>query len=454
MYQNLATKLFSNGVKSASVEKSYAERKQIAIEANDAKKLSFIEMLIKKRTITLFQMSLEAADLLGLPNQDFHDLYFKGEEVYPANLLRGMHAEGIAQIIKYHGYTFDIVTSTDTCCTVLFSLDNGVECKHTFTIDDAKRTPWIADELAKEDSLWNKETKEMLVHEAVKFVAKTSFRRLFKVKSKSVINNKDLDNRQLAELIFEEEIFDIETVDFEYKEKLLDKDKSAKELETYVHALRNDCVGRIFASLEFCDALGLPKEVFYDISKHSVFHKQSPSYNVRSCCIIDLLREMGHIIQPENASSKSCTVRFTLGDIERFEQVTLDNLCKTKQKIKEDLENIDSPWYNQTTLLLLYSVLQKILKEDFSETLGDKKQSNRERIRSLLFSKEKGSTEVKSVRNLLFNKKTETTSEQSLSDIISNEKTNDQKEDDQSLEIVIPEKFTEFVKKYKLSKGK
>lgn len=450
MYQNLATKLFANGVKSESVERSFAERKQIAINENDAKKLSFIDMLIKKRTIALFQMSLEAADLLGLSKDNFYDLYFKGDEVYPANLLRGMHAEGIIKIIQHHGYVFDIVKSNDSICTVRFSLDNGVECKHSFTIEEAKRIPWISDELAKEDSLWNKETKEMLLHEAVKFVAKTSFRRLFKVKSKSVLNNKSLDNRQLAELIFDEEIFDIETVDFEYREKLLDKDKSAKELETYVISLRNDCTGRIFASLEFCDALGLPKEVFYDISKHSVFHKQSPSYNVRACCIIDLLREMGYLIQPENISSKSCTVRFTVGDLERCEQVTLDNLCRTRQKIKDDLENSESPWYNQTTLLLFYSVLQKILKEDFSEVLGDKKQSNRDRIRSLLFTKEKSPMERKSVKSLLFNKKPEPTP---LED---EEIIEDSSEESVKTEskIQIPDELIAFMEKYKNNKSK
>lgn len=457
MYQNLATKLFANGTRSESVERSYAERKQLAISANDAKKLSFIDMVIKKRTIALFQMSLEAADLLGLSKDNFYDLYFKGDEIYPANLLRGMHSEGIIKIIRHHGYVFDFVKANDEICTVRFSLDNGVECKHSFTIEEAKRTPWIADELAKEDSLWNKETKEMLIHEAVKFVAKTSFRRLFKVKSKSVLNNKSLSNKELAELIFDEEIFDIETVDFEYKEKLLDKDKSSKELETYVTSLRNDCIGRIFASLEFCEALGLPKELFYDISKHSVFHKQSPSYNVRACCIIDLLREMGYLIQPENVSSKSCTVRFVVGDIERCEQITLDNLCRTRQKIKDDLENSESPWYNQTTLLLFYSVLQKILKEDFSEVLGDKKQSNRDRIRSLLFTKEKSPMEKKSIKSLLFNKKSQPSDVEEEHSEESFEETLDESLEESkktSSKIEIPDELISFIEKFKNSKSK
>lgn len=433
MYKNLATTLFNNGKRSESVARSLEQIEQEAIANKDAQKLDQIHAISKRKTINIFEMSLEAADLLNLPREDFYDLYFKGGETNPANLLRGMHAQGIIKIIEFNGYSVETVKSTDEICVLEYTLDDGVVCRHSYTMEEAINTPWIREEFSKdEESLWHTNPKEMLYHEAVKFIAKTSFRRLFKVQPRSLVDT-HVDNAILAEKIFEEEIYDIEIVDFEYRSVIASKERNPRDLEAYIETLRKNCIERIHASLELCDAIGLPKHLFYDISKHTVFNKQDPSYNIRACAIIEMLRELGFLVRLENVSSKSCTLKFTKDGIERTEQVILENLKKTKKSVREGLETVDSAWYNHTATLLLYEALSRVLKSDFAEILGKTKQTGREKLRSLLFKK---TSSRETAKALLFNKDVEKSSEPYLAS-----DKDSQNENNSSSKFVIPEDF-------------
>lgn len=388
MFKKEARELFRKGKRSDSVRKFYEAAHEEAKANGDAAKLGQICAIIKEKTIQLFAISLEAAHLLNLPAGDFYDLYFKGSETNPANLLRGMHAEGMIKIIEYFGYSIQFVKSTDSVCQIAYTLDEGTEVTYTLTMEEAKNNPYIQEEFLDEDSPWHSDPKGMLVHEAVKFVAKTSYKRLFKVKATNLVNEID-DNEQLAEEIFNSEIFDIEIEDFEYRSVIAKNKNKPRDLEIYIVHLRERCINRIRSSLDLCDTLGLPKDLFYDISKESAYPKKNPLLNIRSCCIIDVLRELGHIIQVQEATSKSCTLKFEKDGIERTEQVVLENLKRSKNSVKEALNNPESVWSKHTTTLLMYEVLAKVLKTDFAESSGAKEQVSRESIRKLLFTRSK-----------------------------------------------------------------
>lgn len=388
MFKKEARELFKKGKRNESVRKFYEIAHEEAKANGDATKLGQICAMMKERTIQLFAISLEAAHLLNLPSEDFYDLYFKGSEANPANLLRGMHAEGMIKIIEYFGYSIEFVKATSSVCQISYTLDEGTEASYTLTMEEAKNNPYIQEEFLDEESPWHSDPKGMLIHEAVKFVAKTSYKRLFKVKATSLVNQID-DNEELAEEIFNSEIFDIEIEDFEYRSIIAKNKSKPRDLEIYIIHLRERCINRIRSSLDLCDALGLPKDLFYDISKESAYPKKNPLLNIRGCCIIDVLRELGHIIQVQEATSKSCTLKFEKDGIERTEQVVLENLKRSKTSVREALNNPESVWSKHTTTLLMYEALTKVLKTDFAESTNTKEQISRESIRELLFTRSK-----------------------------------------------------------------
>lgn len=335
----------------------------------------------KMDTTKLYDMSTNAAELLNLPKEKFFDLYFRGNEkgeITPSNLLKGMHADAIMSIIQYHGYSFGVDKKTEDVCKVRFSLDNGKECTYEITMEDAKCTTWIMKEFQKEDSLWNTDPADMLLHEACKMVAKTCFKRLFRAKSKTVLeDNGKSDNKTLAKGIMKEWIFDIQSVDFDYERKICELviagNDSARE--RYSKNILTTCLKRIVASLDICDALGLPKELFYDISKHDEYHADSPLYGIKSAFIYDILREKGHVIVPEKISRKVCTIKFELEGVEHCRQVVLQSLVDTKEKIKADLLDPESVWNNHTEIMLFYETIREAVSKTSLKTLfgGSKK---------------------------------------------------------------------------------
>lgn len=333
-------------------------------------------------TTKLYDMSINAAELLNLPKDKFFDLYFRGNEkgeVTPYNLLKGMHADAIMSIIKYHGYSFDVLKNNEDVCKVQFSLDNGTECSYTITMNDAKCITWIQKEFLKEDSLWNTNPADMLLHEACKMVAKTCFKRLFRVKSKTVLEDKGKsDNKTLAKGIMKEWIFDIQSVDFDYERKICQYAIAGNDAakERFSKNILTTCLKRIVASLDICDALDLPKESFYDISKHDEYHPDSPLYGIKSAFIYDILREKGHIIIPEKISRKVCTIKFELEGVEHCRQVVLQSLVDTKEKIKADLLDPESVWNNHTEIMLFYETIREAVSKTSLKTIfGGSKRS-------------------------------------------------------------------------------
>lgn len=392
-YIKKATDLYKVGKRNKHVTSYFASMKKRAKETNNSVMLQQIIRREQDKTIQLFAISLEAADLLKLPKEDFYDLYFRGQEINPANLFRGMHAEGMEKIIKFYGYSIDIIKNTNSVCQIRYSLDEGKESTYTLSIEEAKKNAFIQEELENADSLWNIEPKVMLLHEAMKFVAKTSFRRLFKVKATELLSF-EKSNDDLAEEIFDKEIFDVEIEDYDYKTTILSMKNNPDSVRKYVYELRCKCIHRIRESLDLCDTLGLPKDLFYDIAICSRYPDRNPLLNVRGNCLIDVMRELGHIIQIQEATTKSCVLRFEKDGIERMEQVVLENIKRAKESISRELENPESIWSKHPTIMLLYQGLHKIIKSDFSNI-----KPQNEKI------------SMKNLRNLLFNKKTVTNEE-------------------------------------------
>lgn len=348
-------------------------------------------------TTKLYDMSVNAAELLNLPKDKFFDLYFRGNErgeITPSNLLKGMHADAIMSIIKYHGYSFEIEKKTEDLCKVRFSLDNGKECSYEISMNDAKCVPWIQKEFLKEDSLWNTDPADMLLHEACKMVAKTCFKRLFRAKSKTVLEDGGKsDNKTLAKGIMKEWIFDIQSVDFDYERKICEFVIAGNDAgrERFSKNILTTSLKRITASLDLCDALNLPKETFYDISKHDEFHADSPLYGIKSAFIYDILREKGHIIVPEKISRKVCTIKFDLEGVEHCRQVVLQSLVDTKEKIKTDLLDPESVWNNHTEIMLFYETIREAVSKTSLKTLfGGSKRSRCDAKKILLDFLEEG----------------------------------------------------------------
>lgn len=442
MYKELATKLFTKGKKSKFVERDYKAKRQTAVEKKDAKLLERVDSKIKEKTVTLFAMSLEACDLLDLPKDKFYDLYFRGTHTNKANLLKGMHAEGMMNIIKFHGHTFNIIKNTKDACVVEFSLDGGETCRHAFTMEDAHNTPWILQEMengGEEGSLWNTNPKEMLLHEAVKFIAKIMYRRLFKVKSQTIINDFGLSsNHDLAEEIFDEGIYDIENVDYTYLDTFqsLEAQGDQEALGEFLTNLRTKCVNRICASLDLCDAAGLPKEEFYDVAKYEIYHQNDLSFNVRACCAVDVLRHFGHLVRPENLSSRSAMIRYESPNGEEVEHISLETLCNTKPKVKASLEDAESVWRNHTMLMLFYEVLNKAMKKCFAKVRVRNTRTNKGDAQVRFF------TEIKKYR-------LEGTPTLIESD---EEEQEEEKEEEQPTirkELIIPQSYIDFVIKRK-----
>lgn len=448
MYIESATKLFEKGKKSKYVERDFQDRKQYAIDKGDAKLLERVNHKIKEKTITLFAMSLEACDLLNLPKDKFYDLYFRGTYANPANLLRGMHVDGMMKILEFHGHKLNVIKRTDKECTVEFILEDGSPVRHTLTIEEALATPWIDQDIKNSkdgDCLWVSAPKEMLLHEVVKFISKIMFRRLFKVKSRSVMNDFGLcSNRQLAENIFDEQIYDIESVDFNYLETfdLLEAQGDEEAINEYVRSLRIKCVNKIIASLDLCDAYELPKEMFYDVAKYEIFHQGDLAYNIRACCCIDVLRHFGYVIRPEALSSKSATIRYNVNGVEEIEHISLESLCQSKPKIQSQLQDEESVWYNHTMLMLLYEVLGKAMKKSFAKVRVRKEKTPKGGIQKRFYSKATTHRQDESF---------------DVDDVNQQEGKPDteKKEDSKSHKpprgLVIPESYTEFVKNNKVA---
>lgn len=313
--------------------------------------------------------SLYAAELLGLPKDTYSNLYFKVNHlghVNPANLIKGMHAEGIMAIIRFHGYKFEIEHFTDSKCKLVYSLDNGKESSYTLTMEDAKSTPWIQREFLKEGSPWQTDPAGMLMFEACKMIAKTCFRRLFKVKSKAVLEKgQTLDNKELAKEILKEWIFDVQNVNFDFEKRIQTFTDSGQlaARDRYLKSVTITCLKRIKASLDICDALKLPKELFYDISKHDEYHPESPLYGIRSAFLPDILREKGYIIVPETISRKVCTIRFELDGVDHCRQIVLQTLLDTKERIRTDMLSEESVWNNHTELMLFYETVREAVSK-------------------------------------------------------------------------------------------
>lgn len=372
MYTEIATQLFDKGKKSKYIENDYREKIAAAREAKNAKLLDRIQKKIREKTTLLFAMSLEACDLLNLPADKFHDLYFRGTHVNKANLLRGMHVEGMMKIIKFHGYSFEVIKQTAKECTVEYSLDNGSVCRYTLTIEEALKTPWIKQEFenTEEDSLWKTNPKDMLLHECVKLISKLIYRRLFKKTSDTMKNDFGLSsNHELAEEIFDEGIYDIENVDYTYLDTFqsLEAQGDEEALAAFLSNLRTKCVNKICASLDLCDALGLPKNYFYDAAKYEIYHQGDPSFNIRACCSVDVLRHFGHVIKPARLNSEMATIHYELNGNEETEHVELSILCDLKPKLRSNLEDPENVWANHTTLMLFYEALAKITKRCFAK---------------------------------------------------------------------------------------
>lgn len=380
-YLKKATDLYKLGKRSKYADAFYAKQREEAINEKNSLKMQQIQALEKEKTIQLFAMSLEACQLLGLPEESFYDLYFKGKEASPANLFRGMHSEGIQKIIEFFGYSVEIVRNTEFICQLRYTLDEGREANYTLTLEEATQSPFINSELLDEESLWNQDPKSMLLHEAMKFIAKTSFRRLFK--AKAPIGDTWPDNETLANEIFDAEIFDIQIEDYDYKNVIAKHKDTPHELFVFISHLRKRCIERIVYSLSICDALGLPKNRFYDIGLMSKFPKRNPLLNIRGACLIDVMRELGHIIQIVEATSRSCTLKFEKDGIERIEQVVLDTIKNTKPSIAAALADPESAWSQQTTIMLLYEALQKAIKNAFSDSPPKRHEITREEERNL-----------------------------------------------------------------------
>lgn len=454
MYKDLASKLFSKGKKSRFVERDYKAKRLLAVSKQDAKLLERIDYKIKEKTVTLFAMSLEACDLLDLPKDRFYDLYFRGTHTNKANLLKGMHAEGMMSIIKFRGYTLDIIKNTKDECTIEFSLDDGELCRHTFTIEDARNTPWIMQEMengGEDGSLWNTMPKEMLLHEAVKFIAKIMYRRLFKVKSQTILNDFGLSsNRDLAEEIFDEGIYDIESVDYTYLDTFqsLEVHGDKEALGEFLTNLRTKCVNRICASLDVCDAVGLPKEDFYDVAKYDIYNQSDFCSNIRACYAVDVLRHFGHLVRPENLSSRSAMIRYESPHGEEVEHVSLESLCNTRAKIKASLEDPESVWRNHTMLMLFYEVLNKALKKCFAKVRVRNTRTNKGDAQVRFFA------EIKKYRLEGTPTLTENDDEQQdeQEEQEKQDKQEEQSEDEQPpvrKELIIPQSYTDFVIKRK-----
>lgn len=391
-YLKKATDLYKLGQRSKYVDAFYTKQREEALNEKNSLKMQQIQALEKEKTIQLFAMSLEACHLLGLPEESFYDLYFKGKETSPANLFRGMHSEGIQKIIEFFGYSVEIVRNTESVCQLRYTLDEGKEANYTLTLEEATQSPFIQGELLDEESLWNLDPKSMLLHEAMKFIAKTSYRRLFK--AKAPIGEGWADNETLANEIFDAEIFDIQIEDYDYKNVLAKYKDHPQELYVFVSHLRERCINRIVYSLNICDALGLPKNRFYDIGLMSKFPKRNPLLNIRGACLIDVMRELGHVIQIVEATSRSCTLKFEKDGIERIEQVVLDTVKNNKPTVAAALETPESAWAQQTTTMLLYEALQKAIKNAFSDSPPKRHEITREEERHL-FSQAKNQTIMK-----------------------------------------------------------
>lgn len=393
MYIKDATKLFEQGKRSKSVTRDYSAKKQEAIAQKDAKKLERVEARIKEKTIDLFAMSLEACDLLGLPKDKCYDLYFRGSYIYAANLLRGMHVEGMMKILQIHRQELKIVTNTDRECKVEFRTEDGMICTHSTTIEEMMNTPWVKKEIETTkdgESLWETSPKEMLLHETVKFICKLMFRRFFKVRSKTIQNDFGLSkNHELAEDIFDEGIYDIESVDFNYLEtfETLEMNGDEEAMRDFMTALRTKCVNKICASLDLCDATGLPKDYFYDVCKYEIYHEGNLAFNVKSCYAIDVLRHFGHVVRPENLSSKSAMIRYDFQGGEVVEHISLEVLRSTKAKIKAHLEDNESAWSNHTMLMLFYEVVSMAMKKCFAKVKVSKVQSHKRESNKRFLSK-------------------------------------------------------------------
>lgn len=448
MYIQDATKLFEQGKISEYVERDYKSRYELAIEKRDAKLLERVKYKIKEKTITLFAMSLEACDLLDLPKDKFYDLYFRGDYTNQGNLLRGMHVKGMMKILEFNGHKLKVIKETNKECTVEFILEDGCACRHSLTIEDALETPWIDQEIKNSKdgkSLWVTNRKEMLLHEVVKFICKTMYRRLFKARPRCITNDLGVySNRQLAEQIFDEKIYDIQSVDFNYLEtfKLLKSKGDEEATLQYIRRLRDICVNKITASLDLCDAYKLPKAIFYDVAKYELFHEDNLAYNIRPSCCVDVLRECGYIIRPEGLSSRSATIRYSVNGVEEVQQVSLESLCASNAKIKEQVENETHVWHNNTMLMLFYEVVNQAMKSCFPKV----------RVR-----KEK--TPEGEEREQFFNMSTTDRQDERthVDDVNQPEgKPDTETEEDSKLHksrrgLVIPESYTEFVKNNKVA---
>lgn len=387
MFKKEATKLFKNGKRSRSVLDFFEKESREAREKNDSIKSAQLCSMIQSKTITLFALSLEAASLLNLPKEGFHDLYEKGLVINPANLLRGMHTKGMIKVIEHAGYSVQIEKLTDDICKVVYTLDNGIEGRYVLTIEEAEGYPYIRDELSNEESLWYQKPKEMLRHEAVRFVAKTFYKRLFTVKATELVATFK-NNRKLAEEIFYAKLYDIEIDDFNYRENMEKLKNRPAQLRAYTTLLKKRCIEKIHASLKLCEILGLPKELYYDIYKKSVFPRKTPLLEVRGSRILDVLRELGHMIQVEEATSKYCTLKFEKDGIVRREQVLLDTVKTVKTSVDTELKDPESVWSNHTNTMLMYEALIKVIRTDFSESYRRADSSTKKTMDDLLFSRD------------------------------------------------------------------
>lgn len=385
-YLKKASDFYKIGKRNEHVKKTFSIMKKKANAANNSVLLQQINRREQDKTIQLFAISMEAAALLKLPIDDFYDLYFRGQEVNPANLFRGMHATGIEKIIKFYGYSIDVIKNTNSLCKISYTLDEGKESTYTLTLEEAKKSPFIQEEFENPDSLWNSDTKGMLLHEAMKFIAKTSFRRLFKVKATELLSP-EKSNDTLAEEIFEKEIFDLEIEDFDYKATIFSMKNNPDSVREYVEVLRAKCIHRIRESLDLCDLLGLPKDLFYDIAICGRYPDKNPLLNVRGSCLIDVMRELGHIIQIQEATTKSCILRFEKDGLDRMEQVVLENIKRAKESVSKELDNPGSVWSKHATVMLLYQGLHKIIKSDFSNLNQQQNKISMKNLRALIFNK-------------------------------------------------------------------